>query len=363
MNDLLILRIADYILKTKLHFESDAAIAAALTDAAEADAAETETAGQRDGQISDGRAAVGSIKKIADLDGEFQFIRTFVIVAAAPLPTAAAAERAVGAGSIAVIAAFSRLDGFLFTTAKTEYFGGAQIDEEKRRSASVIARDDRVARIGRRVKCAESGDNDAGFGKTGRKRRTVIENRVAVRVGSVCDIKRNAGAKGDERTKPNAERYADVSAECEAMPNIYQRVSVFAADVILVGRKCARAVRIAFGAAERVIAENRNLLAEIRAEIKNQLILIKSPGRFVLKNIAGRRRRPDAVNRRVDIARAQKSSRLRENVGRAQSSFKGQLALDAQSDLARVGSLQIRCDDARRLRLRESGQRLNARHV
>ncbi len=222
---------APFALKAKLNFKFDATISRCLSSAA----SKTETTGKRDrltekrrAQISDGRGFVCAVKKIADLDGKFQIIWFFIIIIAL---LSAAAIGTIYTAPTAASATLSLLRRSIFfsSASKAEFFRSSQIDDKKFASSAVIARNDHIARVRCRVKRAESGYDNSGFGKIRRKRRTLGEKRIAVCVRSRSDIKRRAGAKRDKRTEAHAPKSFKISADDKAVASVERGVAVFAA--------------------------------------------------------------------------------------------------------------------------------------
>ena len=81
------------------------------------------------------------------------------------------------------------------------------------------------------------------------------------------------------------------------MPDVESRPPVIGRDVVGVHRKTSGAGRVAFGVAERIEAEKRQLGAGANVVVRDQLVLVEEPVRLILVNVPDWAERPHAARR------------------------------------------------------------------
>src|SRR5689334_12843202 len=133
---------------------------------------------------------------------------------------------------------------------ETERFFNPQVDTGKAGSATEIAWDDRVAWCRVQIESAKARYDYVGAVEVRRKRRTIVELRVAVVVASSRDVERRARPDDDEWTQHDVPRCANRAAEDKSMADIERGPAVLLAKIVGVGRETSGAIRVAVGLVE-----------------------------------------------------------------------------------------------------------------
>ena len=151
--------------------------------------------------------------------------------------------------------------------------------------------------------------------QAGGESRTLGKKRVAVKVTTDDDIEGTTGRDDEERSHSETPGRAQCSFDSEPVPRIDRGAPIFIAQVIGVRGVASYSVSVPAGAAEPIGGVQKDLLIETTVQRQDQLILIEDSGRFVLKDVAGITKRPDAAvfysldesagQWRVDVAGAQ----------------------------------------------------------